>query len=91
MSRAGMWWCCRAIPSTSPVPGAIIDLEALDGQPNAAIESLRRTDADGRYQLALASGRWIVTISADGFTPERVKLDVPNDGTVVRDVVLTPA
>lgn len=74
--------------SGRPVPGATLELMALDGQPDAAAESLRRTDAEGRYHLAVAPGRWALTVSAGGFRPEEVVLDVPSSGTVERDIEL---
>jgi hypothetical protein len=73
----------------TPVPGAILDVEALQGQPNPAIESIRRTDEAGVYVLELAPGRWMLTIAAEGFRLERVELDLPPAGTVTRDVVLS--
>ncbi len=66
-------------------------LEALDRPPNPATESLRLTDEDGRYFLAVTPGRWILTIAADGFEVEKVDLDIPSDGVLRRDVVLTRA
>lgn len=73
------------------VAGAILDLIALEGQPNAAIESIRRTAKDGRFELAIAPGRWTLTIAAEGYEPTALDLDVPDTGVLERDVVLPSA
>ena len=72
----------------APVAGAILDLIALEGQPNAAIESIRRTAEDGRFELAIAPGRWRLTIAADGYEFTKLALDVPSEGVLERDVML---
>ena len=78
-------------PEGAPVPGAVIDLKPLDGQQLPEIESLRTTDANGRYQLALPPGRWELSIAADGFVVQAVRISVPEHGIVEIDVTLERA
>jgi hypothetical protein len=78
-------------PDGTPVPRALIDPIAVDGQVMAGSESLRMTDANGRYQLVLPSGRWDLAITADGFVGTSVRIVVPTQGRVEADVTLEHA
>ena len=71
-----------------PIPRALVDPSPLDGQEWPGYDSLRTTDAGGRYQLPLPAGRWDVAISADGYTPTTVHIIVPTTGLVETDVTL---
>jgi hypothetical protein len=72
----------------TPIPGALVDPSPLDGQEWPGYESLRTTDASGRYQLPLPAGRWDVAVSADGYTPTTVRITIPTTGLVETDVTL---
>ena len=78
-------------PDGAPVANANVDPVPLDGQEMAAADSLSLTDAHGRYQSVLAPGRWELHVSADGFDPTVAQITVPDQGTVVTDVTLTPS
>lgn len=73
----------------NPIVGATYDIEPLDGQSMPEVELVRTTDDEGRYFLALARGRWLLTVLADGYDLAEVELDVPDEGVLEMDVVLT--
>jgi hypothetical protein len=72
----------------TPIPGALVDPSPIDGQEWAGYESLRTTDAGGSYQLPLPAGRWDITVSADGYAPNTIRVVVPATGLVETDVPL---
>jgi len=49
------------------------------------------TDADGRYFLPLPVGEWTVTVTAVGFRPSTLRVQVSERKQLVRDVVMKPS
>jgi hypothetical protein len=47
-----------------------------------------RTDASGKYAIALPEGIYDVFVSADGFSPISRKIEVTPDGMMIFDAVL---
>lgn len=72
----------------TPIAGASVDPEPLDGQPWPGFDSVRTTDVEGRYQLPLAAGRWDVKFAADGYNLKTLRIVVPRGDLVEINVTL---
>ncbi len=67
----------------APISGATVAI--------AAIDRTARTDSVGRFALpALAAGTWRVRVSAAGFQPVELQVEVATAATVRVDIGLTP-
>lgn len=66
-----------------PIARAVVRIEAL--------ERRVETDPAGRFSLdGLSSGRWHVTVAADGFEPGSFRVEVAPNATTRIDIGLTP-
>jgi catecholate siderophore receptor len=72
-------------PMRAPVPGARVDVTAPSGIP--APESTT-TDATGAFSIALAPGRYTMTVAANGFTAATAIVDAKAGERDSRDIVL---
>jgi hypothetical protein len=78
-------------PDGQPVTGAMLDPIAVDGQILPGIDSFRRTDDEGHFELALPAGRWDLSISADGYESTSKRITVTDKATVEAEIVLAKA
>src|SRR5262245_19787083 len=58
-------------PMRAPVPGARVEVTS----PSGPSPSSTTTDATGAFSIALAPGRYTMTIAADGFTTATTAVD----------------
>jgi len=81
---------CSTLQSRAQVRGEVLDtayepisratIRVLDGQSRKEMESIR-TDAAARFELpALAPGRYVISFSSPGFSPELIELDTTKSG-----------